>query len=207
MRDSGTGKAVGTWRRRGIEDEIVRHCLGGTRELYQTGRPESIVSVLFPLIAKHSGGQRADLAGPECCHAGVPPEPHSALGLRHVDRVAWRVWRCAHPGFRAGQFVFRAAPVSGWAETPVLPNARPGRGILGINYRTVKRPLFVANKRSVRRICAVNARFPASLPEDCVAAKECQIHTGGTGGFNAGALSTRPVFVMRDRHKDLVLSD
>src|SRR2546430_13454086 len=35
-------------------------------------------------------------------------EPHSAVGLRHVDRVAWRVWRCAHSGFRAGQCVFRA---------------------------------------------------------------------------------------------------
>src|SRR6266403_2044998 len=89
--------------------EIVRHCLGGGRESYETCWPESIVSVLIPLIAKHSGGQRGDLARPECCNAGVPPEPHSAVSLRHVDRVAWRVWRCAHPGFRAAQCVVPAA--------------------------------------------------------------------------------------------------
>ena len=206
MRGSGTSKGVGTWRRRGIEGEIGRHCLGGGRELYETCWPESIVSVFIPLIAKHSGGQRGDLARPECCNAGVPPETHSAVGLRHLDRVAWRVWRCAHPRFRAGQCVFRAAPVSGWAETPVLPNASPGRGILGIDYR-IGKSLFVANERSVRRTCAINARFPAGLEEDFVAAKECQIHTSCPGGFNVGALPARPVFVMGDRHEDLVLSD
>src|SRR5260370_40706820 len=168
MRDSGTSKGVGTWGRRGIEGEIVWHCLGGGRESYKTCWPESIVSVFIPLIAKHSCRQRGDLARPERCNAGVPPEPHSAVGLRHVDRVALRVWRCAHPGFRAGQCVFRAAPVSGWAETPVLPNARPDGRIGRLGYRIVQ-SLFVANERSVMRSPSLHGRLPAGTHRASVA--------------------------------------
>ena len=77
---------------------------------------------------------------------------------------------------------------------------------MGINYR-IGESLFVANERSVRCICAINARFPAGLEEDFVTAEECQIHTGCSGRFNIGALPARPVLIMRDRHENLVLSD
>ena len=77
-----------------------------------------------------------------------------------------------------------------------------GRIDYGICFR-----LLVADERSVRRICAINAWLPSRLLEDFIAAKKCQVHACCPGSFNSGPLSARPIFVVPNGQENLVLLD
>ena len=64
---------------------------------------------------------------------------------------------------------------------------------------------LVAYERPVRGVGAVDAGFPARLPEHFVSAPEGEIDAGGTRSLDVGALWPGPVLVVAHRQKDLVL--
>ena len=193
----------GRARTNGVANDTGLDVQGSRREGDKAGWAGSIVRVNVPLVAENSGGKRGDLTRPECGNAGVSPEAHSAVGLRNHDGV---ISRRAHAEKRAAQCVFRAASVGGRAETRVAPSAGPDGSVGRIDHG-IRQRFLVTDQRAVRRICAIDAWFPAGLPENSVPAKECQVHTGGPGSFNIGALSAGPIFVMPNGHEDFVLRD
>ena len=97
----------------------------------------------------------------------------SASG-RRPPGTGMRVVRVAVDGEdRPGERVLRAAAVGGRREPRVAPGARPlGRGV---DLRALV-GLLVADERAVARARAVDARLPARLPEDLVAAEEGEVH-------------------------------
>jgi len=125
----------------------------------------------------------------------------SAVGLGHVDRVV------------SSASTAKIVPLSEFSgRSPSAGGLKRGSrqrpvqvGDLQDRLRALQASL-VADERPVRRIAALDAWFPASLPEDFVAAEKCQIHAGVPGSFHlARCPPTR--LVMPHRHEDSVLRD
>ena len=174
---------------------------GGRRQPERARRPEAVVGVLVPLVAERAVGERGGRA----------------------RRRAWRCSCCARSascrrrparGSRSSRpsLTMNSWPVSAFSGRPPsagglkrgsrqVPVQTPGSRVdLGVRVR-----LLVGDQRAVRCAGAVDARLPARLPEDLVAAEEGQVHAGGARRLDVGALAARPVLVVADREERLVL--
>ena len=52
-----------------------------------------------------------------------------------------------------------------------------------------------------------NTAFPTGFPKNLIAAQEGEMHTRVTGGFSMSALLARPVFIVTNGQKHLVILD
>src|SRR5207245_2526993 len=92
----------------------------------------------------------------------------------------------------------------GGAEPRVRPGARPHRRVLGGDLRVVVR-FLVRNQGPPSGVRAVDAGFPARLPEHLVAAEEREADAGIACRLDIRPLLTRPVLVVTARDEDLVV--
>src|SRR5262249_48195859 len=97
---------------------------GGGGQLELAARAEAVVLVVVPLVADRAAAEGGGGAGGLGGHRGAAPEPHLAVGRRHLQ--AHRAGVDLEDG--AGQPVLRAAAVGRRAEPRVAPAAGPGRG-------------------------------------------------------------------------------
>ncbi len=167
--------------------------------MHQGSRPEAVVRRFVPFVTQHALRQGGHLAGLDGGHGRVAPGPQQRRTVRNGDRVGPEG---IHLEYGAGERVFRASAVGWRTEARVAPCARPlaGRVDLGDCVR-----LLVGHERPVRGAGRVG--FPARLPVDLVSADEDQMHAGVARGLHIGALVSGPVFVVADRHEDLVVGE
>src|SRR5262249_30656048 len=164
---------------------------------------ETVVEILIEFVPEDAAGkdarpgyarqQRTTAAGG---NRGVAPEAHRRGRGRNDD--ARELPLAALRGEnRSGQRVLGTTAVSGRAEPRIAPRAGPHRRIERIDDGAGVR-LLVRHQRPVRRVRAVDAPFPARLPEDFVAAEERQVDAGGARVLDVRPLRGRPVLVVSD---------
>src|SRR5207253_1236080 len=93
------------------------------------------------------------------------------------------------------------------AEPRITPRSGPGPGWTRVERveRCVVARLLVADERAISRIAAVDARLPAGLPIDFVAAHEDEIEAGAARRCDIGARRRVPILVMPGRCEDPML--
>ena len=139
------------------------------RQRDQTSRARAVVQVLVPLVAERAGGKRRAPA------RGRARQPvyyaRTAATRKRLRRESRRR--------RARQLTVKIVPVSAFSGFP--PSAgglnRLSRHVPSTSWSQridlrVGVGFLVADQRAIRRIGAVDAGFPARLPEHFVAAEE-----------------------------------
>ena len=189
--------------RRVGRSEILQHAArrdGRAGHAEQTGRAGTVVEVRVPFVAQRADRQRRRLARGERGNACVPPQAHLAVGLRHRDRIR-RSGVVVHEDGSA-QRVFRPATVRRWAEAWVAPGSGPGGRRVDLGIRN---GFLVGHERAVGRRRPIDAVLPAGLPEDFIAAEECQVDARISRGLDARPLTARPILVVAHRQEGLVV--
>src|SRR5437660_1934188 len=172
----------------------------------QACRPESIVRIYIPFVTQGARWQYPRVSGELGSNRGIAPETHFAISGRNLNGLIERVSpRAVNFEKCPGQRILRTPAISRRTETRISPGAGPYRE-RRIDHR-VYQGFLVAHQSSVRSVGTVNAVLPARFPERLIAAQEGQIHTGIPCSFYAGALGARPVFIVADGKKQLVVLD
>ena len=183
----------------------------GCRQSNQTGRSETIVEILIPLITQGSVRQSCGSTGRKSSNAGIPPEAHLAVGFRHGNARSRTIVYCEDS---THQRIFRAPAVSRWrAASWITPGSCPTRHWVGI-VRIIVR-FFIAHQSTVTIRTQATAGvddvvFPAGFPVNLIAAEKSQvdwIYTCIPRRFNIGTLLARPILIVRIRQEKLVVAN